>query len=257
MKTFLIKKTFFDIWDNFLCVVVLNLGFIIITTVISYVPFLIKNNITLLIIVLLFSFIFFNIFYGAVSLFTLKLSDYNSPGINDFYLIVKKSWRMSLLYSALLIMVLIIIIFIIPFYFGFQNYFGFFLSFSFIWLSLIFIFSVQYFYQIYGRLNNKFVQILTKCLVIFFDNIWFSILIAFGSVSIIVLSTITAFLFPGITGLTLWQSNGLKLRLHKYDYLKENPNVKSKNIPWDILLKKDKEIIGERTFKNTIFPWKH
>lgn len=44
--------------------------------------------------------------------------------------------------------------------------------------------------------------------------------------------------------------------IYKYEYLKNNPNSIKKYIPWNNLLKNEIKIVGKRTFKEIIFPWK-
>ena len=256
MKLFMIKKTFFDMWDNLLKIVILNLGFILVSAIFLIVPYLHKFNIIWGLLGFFLSFIIFNIYYGTVSLFVLKIADYESAGFNDFFLYFKKSWKISILYSLSLILFMTIIIFVIPFYSRLNNYLGFFISFLFLWGTLIFFLSIQYFYQIYGRFNNSFFKVIKKCLLVLFDNTGFSIYLVFVGIIIIILSLITGFIFPGISTFLLWQSVGLKLRLYKYDYLEENPDANRKKIPWDILLENDKEMVGKRTLKGMIFPWK-
>jgi hypothetical protein len=42
----------------------------------------------------------------------------------------------------------------------------------------------------------------------------------------------------------------------KYDYLEENPRADRKHIPWETLLREERERVGKRTLKGMIFPWK-
>ena len=66
-------------------------------------------------------------------------------------------------------------------------------------------------------------------------------------------------MLPGFTGVLLAPVNALKLRLYKYDWLEEHPELtpqERKHIPWYELIADDNEAIGPRTFKSFFLPWK-
>ena len=48
--------------------------------------------------------------------------------------------------------------------------------------------------------------------------------------------------------------------MYKYDWLEKNPGLDAKtarkSIPWDDLLSDDEDIVGDRSLKSFIFPWK-
>ena len=49
----------------------------------------------------------------------------------------------------------------------------------------------------------------------------------------------------------------MKLLMKKYDFLEENPDATKKDINWEDLLYEDKQLVGPRSIKNMIFPWKY
>ena len=65
---------------------------------------------------------------------------------------------------------------------------------------------------------------------------------------------------PGLCGINLGYINALKLRLYKYDWLDQHKDLKNakdrKNIPWDALLKEDKDILSKKSLKTMLMPWK-
>ena len=88
------------------------------------------------------------------------------------------------------------------------------------------------------------------------DNLGFSLALALISLFSLFLSILTALMFPGITGILIFYQGALKLRLLKYDYLEKNPGVDKRLIPWEILLEEEKKLVGKRSLKGLIFPWK-
>ena len=80
-------------------------------------------------------------------------------------------------------------------------------------------------------------------------------LLAYNLVTI-VLSFFLAFLVPGFAGVALAGDVALRLRMYKYDWLEANPGAKRNEVPWDELLGEDRELVGKRTLKGMIFPWK-
>ena len=66
--------------------------------------------------------------------------------------------------------------------------------------------------------------------------------------------------FPSIAGILIANTNALRLRLYKYDYLEEHPELTTKKerrqIPWEDLIYEDRETLGPRKLKSFIFPWK-
>jgi len=71
-----------------------------------------------------------------------------------------------------------------------------------------------------------------------------------------VISALTMLLAPGPAGTALASAVAVRLRMKKYRYLKENPEAERRHIPWDELLQEEKELVGKRTLKGMIFPWK-
>ncbi|MBR4011819.1 MAG: hypothetical protein IKI98_03255, partial [Spirochaetaceae bacterium] len=87
----------------------------------------------------------------------------------------------------------------------------------------------------------------------------FSIFIFIYNLILAVLSCVV-FVLPGFSGICLSLNNALRLRLYKYDWLEEHPDIPlkeaRKQIPWGELIAEDYETLGPRSFKSFIFPWK-
>lgn len=127
------------------------------------------------------------------------------------------------------------------------------------WFLVITLLSLQWFLPVRNLMHNKFFKCLKKSYILFFDNTGFSILLAINNLVLIAISVISLGIVPGFNSVVLGNTNALRLRLYKYDWLEVNPGLtkkQAKDVPWDELLLKDKHTLGPRKFKSFIFPWK-
>ena len=124
------------------------------------------------------------------------------------------------------------------------------------WISLLWIFSSQYFFPLQSRMDRVFKKNIRKMFYMFFDNAFLSIFLFFISIISLAVSVFAFLLMPGVTFVLILTNSALKLRLLKYDYLEENPNSNPKKLPWDTLLLEEKKRVGKRTLRGMIFPWK-
>ena len=76
----------------------------------------------------------------------------------------------------------------------------------------------------------------------------------------VALSVLLIGLTPSIGGISIAKQNALRIRLYKYDYLEEHPELKTKKerrqIPWEELIYEDRETLGPRKLRSFLFPWK-
>ncbi|TVR59014.1 MAG: hypothetical protein EA426_07845 [Spirochaetaceae bacterium] len=257
MALFLIKKWFFDLWDNFLAIILLNLGFIVILAFPVFIPeLLIEASPALSLFSLILGVFLFFIYAGAASLSARDIADYKAPEIKEFFGYIRESWVSSAILAAIFLLHFFILNVAFPVYSSMQNLMGLAAMVFLFWASVVWLLSSQFFFPIRARLDTKIGKVLRKCFVIFFDNTMFALFAAIAAIAIVVISAATAFLIPGIGGFLLWYQAGFKLRMYKYDYLEENPDANRRKIPWDALLIDDKERVGKRTLRGMIFPWK-
>ncbi len=256
MLLFMIKKTFFDWWDNFFIIFLMNIGYILILALIFSIPIPFPDS-------LLVSFIFFflksEIFFvysGAIARATKDISDYNAVDWATFFQHLKNTYKKSLMFGALLAYLLFTLSLLLPFYQQATSFWQLMLLWFYFWIVIGILFTVQWFFPLEAQLEATFVKTLKKCLLFFLDNNAFSIGLWMGTLLLLVLSIGTGFLIPGITAVMLWWNVAVKLRLYKYDYLESVSNADRKAIPWEELLLKDQEIVGKRTLRGFFFPWK-
>ena len=256
MFGFLIKKTFFDMWDNLIRIVILNLGFLIPLAGLAYsFDFFFRGQFILAWILLVPSLAVLFTYSGVVSALTSAIADYTKPEFKDFLPALKTTCPTSLLFA--LVNTVLVILFQSAFlvYGQIQSFIGPLASSFLFWVLIFWLLAIQYFFSIQSRLDRKFGKIIKKMFLLLLDNPLFSIGLLIGTLLISVVSVFTALLLPGIASVFLWWNVALKLRLYKYDYLEENPESR-RNIPWDAILTEDRERVGKRTLKGMIFPWK-
>jgi len=262
MTGFLLKKNFYDLWDNMFRIVLINLGFIISLAVPVFLPGLIPIE-PLSIAVFAAGIIWSFIYFSAAALSVKAISDYGAFGFADFGRNLKEGWKAGLILGLLSVLFYIMVTIIIPFYLSMGSPVGLLLAAVIFWTLVISVLSFQFFFAIRARLDTKPLKIIKKCFIIFFDNPGFSIFVLINVIIITVLSAFLAFLIPGPAGVLLFLDQAVRLRLMKYDWLEDNPDTdpvpsrKKRKIPWDAILNEEKEKTGDRTFRNFIFPWKY
>ncbi len=255
MFGFLIKKAFFDLWDNLIRIVILNLGFILLLAVLVYFPLLFKNSPPLFFAFLGVGLALLSVYTGVVSWMVAQLADYRKPETGEILGALKRTWPTSLLFAGLNLLLVFLLSVAFPVYGGLKSFLGPLASSFLFWVLIFWVLASQYYFSIQSRLDRRFLKMLKKGFLLFLDNPGFTFGLFLGSLLVFALSVFTAFLLPGIAAILLWQNIGLKLRMYKYDHLEKNPGDR-RHIPWDALLVEDRERVGKRTLKGMIFPWK-
>ena len=259
MIGFLVKKTFFDLWDNMFRIVLVNLGFIVSLGITVLLPELISLT-PLSIAVRIIGIQWCCVYLAATALSVKAISDYGSFGFADFFRNLKAGLPAGMVLGLAALFLFIMARFTIPFYWTMDSIFGWITGGIIVWTLALSLVSFQFFCAIRARLDTKPLKIIKKCFIIFFDNTGFSLFTFLYTVVTLALSLMLALLLPGPAGLLLFLDEALRLRLLKYDWLEENPPAentpKRRVIPWDVLLIEERDRTGTRTFRNFIFPWK-
>jgi hypothetical protein len=259
MIGFLIKKTFFDLWDNLFRVALLNLGFIASAAFPVFIPGLLLGTPALSVASMLVGILWCSVYLSAAAYSLKSVSDYGSFGFGDFFRNIKIIWPSGLIMGAMIFALWFLITLIIPFYLNINSLFGLFLAAVVFWTTVVAVLSFQFFFAIRSRLDTKLIKVVKKSFIFFFDNPGFCLFSFIHNAVLLALSVLLAFLFPGPAGILLYLDEALRLRLLKYDWLEANPAegpAKRRKIPWDALLIEEREKTGTRTLKNFIFPWK-
>ncbi|AEF80672.1 hypothetical protein [Leadbettera azotonutricia] len=256
MIGFLIKKNFFDLWDNLFRVALLNLGFIASMAIPVFLPTLLAGVPVLGLGVLFIGILWCFVYLSAAALCVKSISDYGAFGFADFFASLKIIWPLGLIAGALVFVCYLLITMVIPFYLAMNSMVGLLLAAVIFWTLVVGALSLQFFFAVRSRLDTKITKIIKKCFIIFFDNPGFALFVFLSTILMLAISVFLAFLFPGPAGILLYQDEALRLRLFKYDWLEANPEANRKQIPWDAILIDERERTGTRSLKSFIFPWK-
>ncbi|GMO60758.1 MAG: hypothetical protein Ta2A_06860 [Treponemataceae bacterium] len=267
MFFFCIKKNFYDGWDNLFLIALINVIILLIAALFFfagqnvYKNFASAENPLPLYAIAVLAFFTLAVLLFASGKVTAEVANYKSQTIKDFFESIAATWKRAIL-SAVVFAAFIGVVFIsFNFYIHLQvqPVFGYFLAAVVFWLFLITAFSMQYFIPLNFLQDNTFAKALKKSFILFFDNPAYSIFFGIYLVLLAIISVVPClFLFPSFSGIILAQTNSLKLRLYKYDWLEAQnaATTRSKHIPWDELIAEDRETVGNRSLKNFIFPWK-
>jgi uncharacterized membrane protein YesL len=256
MFGFLIKKCFFDMWDNLFRVIIMNLGFLIVLAIFFLLAPVFLSLPGLFFTVIAIGVAALSVYTGVVSRMTTDIADYKQPGFSDSWAYLKETWKGSLLVALCAVVYGGVLVVAFRFYGGLKSAVGPLAVSLLFWVTVGIILAAQYLFPVRSRLDRSFRKVLRKSFLLFFDNPAFSIGLLIGALLISGISVFTALLLPGLATLLLWWNAGLKLRLYKYDWLEQNPDANRRRVPWDALLVEDRERVGKRTLKGMIFPWK-
>ncbi len=252
MVTFLLKKSFFDYWDNLFKLLCVNLCLALLMALYFQLGYLQSGDYLGLVIIYLF-----NLLIGATSLVAWKISDYDFPKISLFLLAAKTVWKDALFFTVCFVLQVTILDHIIPFYLKLNSRLaGLSLAMLVFWVCAIWWVAMIYYYPLRLRLNFPVFKAARMSLLFFTDNLSLSLAILLISLVLLMLSLVTTMLLPGISFMLAFHQVAGRTLLLKYDYLANHRPANKKDIPWSLLLKDDLDIVGKRSLKEIIFPWK-
>jgi hypothetical protein len=254
MFAFLIKKTFYDLWDNLFKIAMINIGFLALLMAGIAAAALFKPPLPLLMAIMALCLLCCCVYLSASSLCLKALSDYGPLDLAGLPRNLATAWPAGALLGGACFLGLFLGGLAIPFYFNLGSFAGLLLGCFLLWIMLLAALVMQLYLPARARLNAGPLKSVQKCFIIFFDNTLFCILVGILSLAILALSLPLFMLLPGPAGLLLFLDEALRIRLLKYDWL-EAGNGRGK-IPWDALLEEEREKTGTRSLKGLIFPWK-
>ena len=267
MFSFFLKKNLADGWDNLFFLVLTNV-FSIIVAVLTVFTFSFLGNINPLLqnlVMILFGGLFMvvNFAQGACAL---KIANFDSPSFGTFFRALTYVWKIGFAFGCFVVLGGLLIRVGILYYLELGNLLGLLIVALLGWFTFISAMALQWFVPLYFlQEQNGFMKCLKKSFIIFFDNPFFSFSCFLYNVLLFALSFVLFFLAPGFSGLVLSTTNALRLRLKKYDWLEEmeekepgfsSDRNKRYNVPWDELIKEDRETLGPRKLSSFIFPWR-
>lgn len=261
MFGFFIKKSFCDGWDNLFSLVLVNLMGLFLGVGFLYLINLAQNYDWLIYVIFYVATIVYSIIALAYGELSAKIADFCGVNILDFFKAVPGVLLDAFLFGTLNYVIAIFSVIAFDYYFvTVQSMFGFLLGCMIMWIDILLLLSFQWFIPIRSIMHNNFRKCIKKCFIIFFDNTGFSILIGLYNLVMVAFSVVFIGFFPAVAGTVLADTNALRLRLYKYDYLEEHPELTTKKqrrqIPWEDLIYEDRETLGPRKFKSFFMPWK-
>ena len=196
--------------------------------------------------------------YGEVAV---KIADFGSPRFVQFFKNIPGVLLHSFLYSVMVVAIVFVSVFCIHFYIiQQQSTISLFIGALIFWIDIFIALSLQWFVPIRSTFHNSFGKCLKKCFIIFMDNTGFSIFMALYTIILAALSILPIGFFPSIAGIGIAKHNAFRLRMYKYDYLEEHPELKTprerRQIPWEELIYEDRETLGPRKLRSFLFPGK-
>ncbi|GHV84939.1 hypothetical protein AGMMS50230_05470 [Spirochaetia bacterium] len=258
MIGFLLKKFFYDLWDNFFSIMILNFGFLISLSLAFVLPPLLPAAISLVLFALLIFWLFLYLCTAAAALG--EVSDYRRIRLADLLANIKSAFVPAAFLFTAAALVFFVLRFTVPLYLSMGSLAGTAAAFFSCWLCLFFAGAIQFYPAVYYRLGKRPLKCLKKCAVIFLDNTAFSIF------ALILNGIMTVLIIPCPCWPLLYLDEALRLRLFKYDWLdaqaaeqnssRYDPDWRRTKIPWGELLADEREKTGNRSWKSFIFPWK-
>jgi len=258
MFFFLMKKVFFDGWDNLETLVITNLV-IFVTGIALIWPLLVFPETSLPIFLALLGVItiFGAMLLGVVSALMSALADYRRVTWADVPRFFKKTWKQCLIFGIAAMCFVMVSLLGIIYYSNFKNLLGIAASVVLFWILIGAYLTGLWYFPARSRLQGNFRILIKKSALLMLDNFLLSLYLGFVIVPLFLIAwPMTAFTAFGPSGILLYLSSALRLLMCKYAWREGNPGAKRGRVPWLEILADEKERIGKRTLKGMIFPWK-
>lgn len=256
MIGFFVKKAFFDGWDHLYALVGMNLAHLVLALLFFALPLAAGLPAQALAALAVAGVFAMSLWQTACARLAYSIADYGSPRIADALRSLREDWGAGLQLGAMNLGIMAALLVGIPFYLSMDGFLPMFAAALLFWTAALAMLVLQYYLPIRTALGGGFAKNLRKALVLALDNPGFSLFLAVHGLVTMVLSALPAFLAPGLAGLAVAQADAVKLRLFKYDWIEKNPQADRRAVPWDSLLAEERELVGERTLRGMIFPWK-
>lgn len=264
MLVFVLKKWFFDLWDNLFRIVLLNLGMLL-----GMVPAVLVLGVDSLSVAAKVAVVCLNLLWlcaylAACSRLLQPVTDGRELEVSGLAAALRRSWLhglvLALAWSGLAVLAGLTVqafgasgegslVFGSDVIFLLLNGLLF-------WLVLGVILCLLFFLPAASRLGEKPARAICRSAMFVLDNPLFSLLLLCMVLAGLAASAFLAFLLPGPLGMLLFVEEAFRLRLLKYDYLQQNGVQRLGRHEWKRILSAEKETLGNRSLRNLLFPWK-
>jgi MFS family permease len=254
----LLKKSFFDAWDNLGALIIGNISFFLLMVMGLWpmMKLLEKENLSgLLILIILIPLAFAAL--GLISAVMSRIADFQRFSWSEIPEALRQTWKASILISLFTTVFFTLSVFGMIYYSHMKSMLGLAASALLFWITVGVYFVLIWFFPVRNRLSGDFRKSLRKSSLIMLDNLLLTVFLGLFMIPFnLILWPFTAFGAFGPAGIQLYMNAALRLLIYKYDWLEENPQAGRKDIPWYELLVDEKERVGKRSLKGMIFPWK-
>jgi hypothetical protein len=253
---FVVRKTFYDLWDNFLRIALTNLGAIVLAFGAFQLVAIAPGDGSTLAALAVFALVLV-LYMTGVAKSVASISDYSLYGFRQFWKNLVSSLPVGFLCWTLLAVGILTTNLVIPFYLRRGNLVGFAVAVVLFYVMVLMLLVLLFCPAGMQRLEGGVGKRLQRTLAFVIDNLGFCFLVPIVAVVMLGLSVLLGFLWPGPAGVMLFMDEAMRLRLLKYDWLMANPSSEKRcRVPWRQLLEEEREMTGTRTWRNFIFPWK-
>lgn len=267
MLGFFFKKNGYDGWDNVMFIIIPNLILDAVLLIGGALMYFLRDYLSVWIVVSVVLVAVYSLFSLAWAENCREIAENELMELKEFFKRLKGCIPDALRYAAVLVAwgfftAFGIIFFLFPGSTGI-TFAGMLAASVWCWVAFTIFQALSWYPAIRAMLHNPFAKALKKCFILFFDNIWVSLVVSFYNLFLFVLSVIMLGIAPGMAGITLSRVNAFRLLLKKYDYIEEldkkgepkNSRARRK-IPWKEILAQDIENTTTRSLKSILMPRK-
>ena len=174
MFPFLIKKTFFDMWDNLFRIFALNLGYVLLISGTGFLLTIVPSTQLAYFSVLVVGSAALSVFTMGTSAIVSELADYKTPEWKMFVEAIRARWLPAILLVLLNAAIFLFLLMIaLPVYV--QSTIGL-AALGFLgWAAVFWLLSLQSFFPLITKIGDPFRKTLRKCFTLLFDNTGFTL----------------------------------------------------------------------------------
>jgi hypothetical protein len=156
MFGYMIKKAFFDYWDHFFHMAVLNIVLVFSLAIpFGLAPLIVSFSPLLSLIVLILGLLWVGAMLSASSLYVNEIAQFRQVEAKQFFLYLKDGWKHGVLFAVIWGLAVFLVWMTFPFYSGMQNIAGTAALAFLFWTLVIFVLAMQYYFPVFVQLDKK------------------------------------------------------------------------------------------------------
>jgi|GEM_PF-3063394 len=251
MVLLLIKKTFYDFWDNLYSMFLFGIITVVIAAFCFATCVTVGTNGLQIYAVIIGLIVCLGQFLAAMFFYTYDIAMNEEVKVRNMFGYISDTWKINLLISGILSVISILSISGIAFYLRATGPIAIVGTGVLAGTGIIVGLVLLFFYPFYIRSEGDIVESFKKSAFFISDNPVYVMGIIFGIAVIVAMSMFSYMIIPGLGAMVLWINVCVRTRLFKYDYRKAT-NTHSGDIPWEEVLKDDIEMYETRGFSKKV-----